>query len=236
MSSFLSSFRRLVPFVAGVLMCALCVRLGFWQLHRAEFKADRQAHLDAVGAPQALKSAAMLEEWQRVSLSGTWLATQTVFLDNRVHAQQTGYHVLTPLQLADGSVIVVNRGWVAAGLRREVLPSIPTPATAVQVSGLLLRPDLKSFRLDDGKEAGQVWQRADPAHFAARLKLPVAPMVLFQESDSPDGLLRDWPRPDLGVSMHKAYALQWFVFAAVALGLTGFFGWRQFRQSRESTK
>jgi cytochrome oxidase assembly protein ShyY1 len=106
----------------------------------------------------------------------------------------------------------------------------------VQVSGLMQRPDLKGFRLDDGKEAGQVWQRADPAHFAARLKVPVAPLVLFQESDSPDGLLRDWPRPDLGVDKHKAYALQWFVFAVLALGLTGFFGWRQYRASRVKTR
>jgi len=236
MSSFLSSFRRLVPFVAGVLMCVLCVRLGFWQLHRAEFKADRQAHLDAMGAPLSQAGTATLEEWQRVSLSGTWIASQSVFLDNRVHAQQTGYHVLTPLRLADGSVVIVNRGWVAAGLRREVLPAVTTPLAPVEVSGILLRPDLKSFRLDDGKEAGQVWQRADPAHFATRLNVPVAPLVLFQESASPDGLLRDWPRPDLGVSMHKAYALQWFVFAVVAFGLTGFFGWRQLRQSREGTK
>ncbi|MDB5800768.1 MAG: hypothetical protein JWL63_1707 [Rhodocyclales bacterium] len=232
----MSSLRRLIPFVAGVLMCALCVRLGFWQVHRAEFKAERQAHLDAAGVPATQTSSAALEEWQRVSLGGTWIAAQTVFLDNRVHAQQTGYHVLTPLRLGDGSVVIVNRGWVAAGLRREVLPTIPTPAEPVKIAGLLLRPDLKSFRLDDGKEAGQVWQRADPQHFAARLNVPVAPLLLFQESASPDGLQRDWPRPDLGVSMHKAYALQWFVFAIVALGLTGFFGWRQFRLPRERTK
>lgn len=231
---------RFLPFVAGVLMCALCVRLGFWQVHRAEFKAARQAHLDAAGAPLPVKSTALLEEWQRVSLSGIWLSAQTVFLDNRVSEKQTGYHVLTPLQLADGGVVIVNRGWVAAGLRRDTLPSIETPTGPVLINGLMLLPDLKGFRLDDGKETGRVWQRADSAHFAVLLGVPVAQLILFQEDDprsSADkargGLRRNWPRPDLGVNMHKAYALQWFVFAITAAGLTGFFGWRQWRRSRQ---
>lgn len=225
-----SAILRAIPLLAGVLMCALCVRLGFWQVHRAEFKAERQAHLDAAGVPLPAKSAAQLEAWQRVSLSGTWVPAQTVFLDNRVREKQAGYHVLTPLQLDQGGgVVVVNRGWVAAGLRRSDLPAVTTPAGHVEVSGLMQQPDLKGFRLDDGKEAGAVWQRADPAHFAARLGVPVASLILFQENDSKDGLLRDWPRPDLGVDMHKAYALQWFVFAAVAAGLTVFFGWRRLR-------
>ena len=214
-------------------MCALCVRLGLWQVDRAEFKAGRQAQLDAAGSALPIRSVEKLEEWQRVSVTGTWIATQTVFLDNRVSQKQTGYHVLTPLQLDDGGgVMVVNRGWVAADLRREILPFIATPSSRVQVTGSMFMPDLKGFRLDDGKETGKVWQRADPAHFASRLNVPVAALVLFQENDSGDGLRRDWPRPDLGVDKHKAYALQWFVFAAVALGLTGFFAWRQLCQLR----
>ncbi|MEC5385827.1 SURF1 family protein [Uliginosibacterium sp. H3] len=223
---------RLTPYVAGVLMCVLCVRLGFWQVHRAEYKAERQAHLDAAGAPLPAKSAATLEEWQRVALSGTWIAPQTVFLDNRVREKQTGYHVLTPLRLdGGGGVVIVNRGWVAAGLLRSNLPVITTPAGHVTLNGLMLKPDLTGFRLDDGKEAGAVWQRADPAHFATRLGEKVSSLILFQESDGHDALLRDWPRPDLGVGKHKAYALQWFVFAVTAAGLTGFFGWRQWRRS-----
>lgn len=232
-----SHFRRVliqaIPFVAGVLMCLLCVRLGFWQLQRAEFKAERQAHLDAIGMPVGVASAAALQEWQRVTVKGNWLAEQTVFLDNRVHHAQPGYHVLTPFVVSgSGDIVIVNRGWIAAGLRRDVLPAVTTPVGTVQLSGLLLRPDLKSYRLDDGKEAGRVWQRADPKHFAARLGKEVASLILFQENDSGDGLLRDWPRPDLGVGMHKAYAVQWFAFALTALGLTAYFAWRRFKAPR----
>jgi surfeit locus 1 family protein len=236
MSSSRSRILFVLPYLAGILMCVICVRLGFWQVHRAEYKESIQAQRDASGVPFAVKSAKAIDQWQwrRVRLSGTWLPDQTVFLDNRVRESQTGYHVLTPLRLVDGGgVVVVNRGWVAAGLHRDILPSIPTPAGLVELTGLLLSPDLKGFRLDNGKEAGPIWQRADPAHFASRLGVPVAPLILFQESDSKDGLQRDWPRPDLGVSMHKAYALQWFVFAATALGLCGFFAWRHWSHWRQ---
>jgi cytochrome oxidase assembly protein ShyY1 len=141
------------------------------------------------------------------------------------------------LQLAGkGGVVIVNRGWVSTGLHREVLPTFPTPSGLIEVTGTVLHPELKGFRLDDGKPAGKIWLHADPAQFALRLGTVVAPLILFQENDSGDGLLRDWPRPDLGVDMHKAYALQWFVFAAIALGLTGFFGWRQLRRSSERAK
>ena len=236
MSSSRSRILVVIPYIAGVLMCVLCVRLGFWQVHRAEYKESIQAQRDASGMPFTLKSARAIDQWQwrRVRLDGTWIQGQTVFLDNRVRDGQAGYHVLTPLRLAgDGSVVIVNRGWVAAGFHRAILPVIPTPAGQVELTGLLLSPDLKGFRLDDGKATGAIWLRADPTQFAVRLGVPVAPLILFQESDSGDGLQRDWPRPDLGVSMHKAYALQWFVFAAISLGLCGFFGWRQLRQSRQ---
>ena len=225
-----------LPPVVFVLLALLCVRLGVWQEARAEFKTQLQSHFDNAGASHELAPGETLNVWQRVAVRGTWMAEATVFLDNRVHAGQPGYEVLTPFKLRDGRVLIVNRGWVVAGLHREVLPKIASAAGELKLDGLLQQPDLKGYRLDNGQETGQVWQRADPAHFAARISGTPESLVLYQESASEDGLLRDWPRPDFGVDKHKAYALQWFVFALMFLGLSAWWVWRAVRRKNLSVQ
>jgi cytochrome oxidase assembly protein ShyY1 len=46
------------------------------------------------------------------------------------------------------------------------------------------------------------------------------PVVIEQHSDSGDGLVREWPRPDLGIEKHESYSLQWYSFAVLAVALT----------------
>ena len=64
-----------------------------------------------------------VEEWQPVSMRGVWLADRTILIDNRVHGGRPGYHVMTPLRLDDGEVVLVRRGWVAVGPDRSVITS-----------------------------------------------------------------------------------------------------------------
>jgi cytochrome oxidase assembly protein ShyY1 len=64
-----------------------------------------------------------------------------------------------------------------------------------------------------------VRQNFDIAEFAAETGLALQPIVIEQRSDGGDGLLREWPRPDLGVDMHASYALQWYSLAALAIVL-----------------
>jgi len=60
----------------------------------------------------------------------------------------------------------------------------------------------------------------------------VLPIVIEQTSalDAHDRLLRDWPAPDLGADRHRIYMVQWFLFAALAAGLWGYFAWPREKQ------
>ncbi|MFT3735943.1 MAG: SURF1 family protein [Rhodocyclaceae bacterium] len=225
--------RRWVPLVAGVLLALVCVRLGMWQLDRAAFKRELHARITANEAVRAAGTAASLQAWQRVQLRGSWVSGQTVFLDNRSYQHQPGYEVLSLLQLDNaGGFVVVNRGWVKAGAQRAQLPDVAQPDGVVTLVGRVREPDLTSFRLDDGRDPGKIWQRADPALFAGRLGKPVAPYVIQQENDAGDGLVRDWPRHENEAYKHQAYALQWFAFACLSAGLAGWFAWRRARPAR----
>jgi surfeit locus 1 family protein len=122
-----------------------------------------------------------------------------------------------PLRLASGRHVLVNRGWVAAGASREQLPAVRTPEGEVSLSGMRLEHFARAYEPAGAKPEGQVWQNATVERFAAWSGLALEPWVIEQHSALDDGLVRDWPRPDMGVEMHESYALQWYSLAALSV-------------------
>lgn len=211
---------------AGLAVCLAGVQLGNWQMRRAEEKTrlgERVARLSAAPAvPLAEASAAGgPEEWRRVTLDGEWLPRGTVFLDNRVHDGRPGYHVLSPLRLATGEVVLVNRGWVAAGMDRSRLPEVAGGVGPAWVEGVVRHPEARPFTLAREAGSGRLWQFLDLPAYRQSFGLSVADFVVQQNSVEPDGLLRDWPRPDAGVDRHRGYAVQWYGLALAAAAMTG---------------
>lgn len=229
--------RDLLPLVAGLALALLTLQLGNWQLRRAQEKTELQAvqvERAAHGALAWRADAAVPAEWQPVRLVGRWQAEAGFYLDNRTHGGRAGYHVFTPLRLADGSgVVLVNRGWIAAGADRMQLPQVDTTAAEVAVSGVVRFPGPAPFNLSAELAQGRVWQRLDLPAYRRASGLAVVGWTVQQTSAATDGLVRDWPRPDTGVDRHRGYALQWYAFAAMAAGLSGWYAWRNFRRSED---
>src|SRR3974390_1575293 len=107
-----------------VVLCLAFVALGRWQWRRGEHRAAEWAAF-ARGADRALPDPGdltALPRFQRIRVSGQLDAEHQFLLDNRTHAGRAGYEVLTPLSLADGRVLLVDRGWVAFTGYRARLP------------------------------------------------------------------------------------------------------------------
>lgn len=226
------AFQLLLPLLAGFALAMLTLQLGNWQLRRAAEKAalQRVAAERAAAGARALPATATVEEWQRVRITGRWLAQATVYLDNRSYKGRPGFHVLTPVELADGSgSVLVNRGWVAAGIDRRQLPAVPPAGEDAELEGVVRLPQHSPFTLADSPGQGRLWQYLDLAHYRAQTGVAVAEWIVQQASPSADGLVRDWPQPDAGIERHRGYALQWYGLAALAAGLTLRYGWRIFR-------
>jgi surfeit locus 1 family protein len=185
----------------AVIGCAGGVALGNWQTGRA---AEKRA-LAAALVP--------------VTLRGAFVPKFTVLLDNKVHLGRPGYQVVQPLRLASGSLVLVNRGWLAAGPSREQLPAVRTPQGEVSLSGMRLAHFARAYEPAGAKPEGPVWQNATVERFAAWSGLALEPWVFEQHSALDDGLVRDWPRPDTGVEMHESYALQWYSLATLSVVL-----------------
>jgi len=209
---------------AAAAACAAFVLLGNWQARRAEQKRalgaefERALKLPPIQlAPAEVDTGTLLHK--RVAARGRFVAERTVLLDNRLRRGRPGYEVVTPLALAGSEWhVLVNRGWIAAPPSRMVVPEVRTPADEQRVEGIALE------RLPHALQAGsaptgRVRQNLDIGAFAAETGLRLQPLVIEQHSDADDGLARDWPRPDLGIERHESYALQWYLFAGLAIVL-----------------
>jgi surfeit locus 1 family protein len=211
--------------------CAAFVLLGNWQARRAEEKRALGAALErSLKSPPLDISSSAVDPaklaHKRVAARGRWVAERTVLLDNKLRRGRPGYEVVTPLRLAGSeSHVLVNRGWIAALPSRDKLPDISTPSAEVTVVGIAL--ERLPHALQAGASTGTVRQNVDIGAYAAETGLKLAPIVIEQHSDADDGLVRDWPRPDLGIEKHESYALQWYLFAGLAIVLLAVLSFRR---------
>lgn len=230
------------PTLAAVLFFGLTLSLGNWQSGRADAKRELQARYDAAAREPAIHVGNTLLArdrllYRRVEVDGVFDDAHTILIDNRVSNGVAGYHVLTPLRIRDGSLtILVNRGWVAGGPTREQVPQPPTPAGAVRLEGMAVDPNTRYFELSDTPPQGRVWQNLDFARYATTTGLQLQPVLLLQTSSAPDGLRRDWPRPDSGVDTHVSYALQWYSLAATLTALWLIMNVRRWRADDPESK
>lgn len=206
--------------IATVAVVALTAALGHWQQRRAEEKiALARAFDERMNGPVLSLGAAPVKaadlEFHRVSVRGEYAAAMSFFLDNKVLKGAAGYQVITPLRIQGGNeYVLVNRGWVGAGARRDVLPAVPTPPGLQTVEGIAVVPSSRFLQLAPDS-SGPVRENLVLEKVASELHIALQPVVLQQTGSAPDGLVRSWDRPDTGADRHRAYSLQWYSFAVL---------------------
>lgn len=223
----------LLPAVAALLMLALLVSAGFWQLRRAEVKravAIEQAYRrdeDALVLEPGLVDSATLEglRHRRASAAGRYRNDIQYLLDNRIHKQIAGYHVLTPFRLQGSDLhLLVNRGWLPVGPDRGRLPDIAVAEQALLEQGVIVAPPASGLTLGatgyDGEGWPRVVQNVDLTRIQEQLGSPLLPFLLRLSPASGHGYLRDWRvRTGLTPERHMGYAVQWFAMAVALVGL-----------------
>jgi|KBSMisStandDraft_5_1062788.scaffolds.fasta_scaffold324369_3 surfeit locus 1 family protein len=215
-----------IPTVAAIVTVAVCVAAGNWQHRRMQEKEALEAQIAATASAPAVPLPPGAVDWRAwrfrsVTLAGTFDAQRQIIIDNAVHSGRVGYTVVTPLLLADGRVVMVDRGFVLAGPSRTVLPNVRPPSGTVTLRGRIDFPPTGYLDLGGAPAAkGVLWQHLDPARYAEATGLPVLPFVVdVLESSWDDGLARDSALPESGIEKHLSYMMQWYTFAAMAAGL-----------------
>ena len=218
-----------IPTIVTVVVLVVLVSLGFWQLDRSDqkralttsFEARRHAaplqieHSQQV--PAALYRAPANYMFRRAQFAGTWLSEQFL-LDNRTHQGVAGYQVVSALRLPGETIVLVNRGWLALGESRSMLPDISFESKSTSVTGYLTRLGEDAFVLGDTGYGGERWpqvvQRLELNNIAKALGGTLLPLMLLLDPESGQGFVRDWkPIYSLPAERHLGYAFQWFALA-----------------------
>ena len=220
----MSPLTRRLAILALLLLAALFVGLGFWQLGRLEERRAASRAAEAARAEPARElgvgadwtAAELKERW--VEASGTYDHGHEIVIRGQAFQGTPGVLVATPLRLPTGdSAVLVLRGFVPApDAVRADLEGLQEPGT-VRVRGLATPiPEGGGRPLDHGGRT--TWARLDLDELRRRLPYPLFPVVVRHTPDSGlPGLPRRLPAPELSDGPHLSYAIQWFAFAAMTV-------------------
>lgn len=230
--SILPSKRGTLRWLLVILLILACLGMARLQLWRAETRGERFEREQAALASTPISLSPRHREREQLldraaTARGRWLPGKTLFLDNKIHRSQPGYHVLTPLQLSGSeSVVLVNRGWIPAPRLRSDVPEVSSPTGELEVSGVTRSFEIRTFELQETRPKGAVWQHVRETDYRRESGLDTLPVILLQTGVVGDGLIRDWGSPENPATRHYGYAAMWLVFAILAAAY-GLLAWRK---------
>lgn len=233
-----------VPTLATVVVVALTVRLGFWQLGRYETRsavAERRTSQHAL--PELTELAPPWEDldYRRVQLQGQWVDGFAV--TGGIRFSRNGYAAAGVFALDDGRRVLVNRGWVPSDRWEE---HVEPPAGAQTVDGILLpiEPGPAVSPLEGVPTRWPLERETFLGWFSRGVRIPWSSIAAANSVDVPVVVVVGPELADLEerktstlpaggyttylkVFHHLEYALQWFGFGALAVAIWGLYGWRR---------
>jgi surfeit locus 1 family protein len=235
----------LIPSIAAVLAFAALLSLGLWQLDRKAWKEGLIATLEQrlSAPPVALPAPSTWPRLRAAEDEFLQVAVMAEFLNDREALVYTsgsslregssgpGYWVFTPARLADGALVMVNRGFVPDGKQDPGTRPDGEVAGPVNMVGVLRWPEPPGLFTPAGDPTRNIWFSRDSNAIAAAKGVSVAPFYLELESPNPPGGLPQTGRlhPTLP-NNHFGYALTWLGLACVLVGVYGtwlFGNWRK---------
>jgi surfeit locus 1 family protein len=228
-------------FAGGAFLVLLS--LGTWQVERLHWKEGLvAARHTAVAAPaiDLPRSADAVRgmDYRHVRASGTFLNDRELYLGATSAEGRPGYHIVTPLRLEDGAIVLVDRGFVPAEKRAPEGRAAGEISGVTTVNGLLRLPlDRKPYWfLPENSAERNYWFYVDPPAMAKAARVEgVLPFYIDADAaPNPGGLpVGGQTRLDLP-NDHLQYAITWYALAAGLLGVYVVFIRRRLAQGAAS--
>lgn len=218
--------------VFTIALAMVFVRLGMWQLDRLE---QRKENNSAVLAARKLAPVSLDElvqpgqhpcscaKHKRITVTGTYDTDRQILVRNRTIDDRPGYYVITPLTTPAGAVALVARGWIPVSTKgADVAPAVPAPPTGiVHVQGraqLSEEGPPKFIHIGQFVSASRINVKALGSNLKANTIFPAYVELTKQDPAGPnDNSLTAITEPSLDEGPHLSYAVQWFLFATIAL-------------------
>lgn len=217
--------------VVTVVVVAVMANLGLWQLRRHAEVRDQNVAIDLRTATEVPLEVALAGEadFQRVVARGVWQVEDEVLWRGRSRRGVTGFEVLTPLRLIDGSgavsdeALLVDRGWVPDAFDTPPVAEARPPTGVVEVVGVLRHSvDQPGFGPQDPAEGRLATVfHADLPRIDEQVAADLVDSHYLRleraTPAAPDDVLRPLAPIEPDAGPHLGYALQWFGFSATAV-------------------
>jgi surfeit locus 1 family protein len=214
-----------LPVASTLVMLAILISLGVWQLHRLAWKTELLAHIDAAEHLPAIPMPDAPAPFQKVRLEGSFRPDLEALYAFELRGEMPGAHLIVPLERAGQPAVLVDLGFVPDAMKR------PIAVSASSVDGFV-RPAEQAGTFSGTDSPGELhFYTLDPAKIGAALGLArVAPYTLVALGPPVPGQFPDpahaMPRP---TNDHLHYALTWFGFALTLLVIFGLYARKALR-------
>jgi len=213
----------LVPTLVTLLILPVLIKLGFWQLDRAEEKRDlielfkQQNELGPLHINDSIKLDSKLN-YRSAQVEGNYNSEKQIFIDNKIYQGKTGVHVMTPFKLKNSEYsILVNRGWVPMAIDRSSLPKVETTAQFLTLSGKIKVSGKKPFMVGEQFQSNQGWpalmQWISFKDIESKSGLKLLPYIFLLDEKEQSGYVRNWKPVVMQPEKSTSYAVQWFALA-----------------------
>lgn len=231
------------PALATLLGVAFLISLGNWQMQRLSWKRGLIGSIaERVHAPPVTLALAEERanlggdvEYTRVKVEGNELNDREIHLYALDDQYGPGFHVITPLRLADGSIVLVNRGFVPNELKDPAKRAAGQIAGDVTATGLLRVADVQTMFVPANDAQRNIWYWRDIGAMAETLGADaprVHQYIIDAEANPPAP--GDWPKGGVTrlelPNRHLEYALTWYALAATLVAVFAAFAITRWRQ------
>jgi cytochrome oxidase assembly protein ShyY1 len=226
--------RWILSHVLILVLIITMIELGFWQLRRLHSVKAYNASVSAneekppvpvqdLMQPGQPTSVGHPLNYRPVTITGTYDTSNEIIVRARSLNSEPGVWVLTPLRRADGTGVIVLRGFLPSqGTVDRVPTNAEPPPGEVTVTGLVQETQTPGFFEHSDPADGHLttMARVDVARIAKQTPYPIEPAYVQLQTQTPPqaGLYPVVvPPPVLDEGPHFSYAVQWFLFTAIAI-------------------
>ncbi|MEV4708933.1 SURF1 family protein [Actinoplanes sp. NPDC049316] len=236
MYRFLLTPRWLAAAALTVVASVIMVMLGNWQLHRYHERSAINERIDAADSAPAVPLTSALAKptaagklgdqpgkdkaWTKVTVTGRYDATHEIQARGRTVDSKVGFEIVTPLILADGTAVLIDRGWVPSSNGDAISPPVATPPPTGEVTVVGQLHLSESHPSAIARRDGRIdTRRISLPRLAGELPYPVYGAYVLVSKPEPGYAKISINHEDAW--QNGGYAIQWWLFAVMALVVFG---------------
>ena len=228
----------------AVVFAIACAFLSNWQFTRNQERSADLALIEANYDAEPVPVSSVLSgtsgfdpetEWLPVLLEGRYLPDEQLLARNRPHGGTSAFEVLTPFQLDDGRIIIVNRGWVPPASDSSDPATVPAPPSGEVTVTARLRPSEAAPASGRGAPEGQVpvIDLTAIAELTGTETVTAAYGLMVSEDPEPAERPTALTSPTEDPGPYLSYAIQWILFAIMGFIFIGYVIKTEIAQRRE---